>query len=273
MATARCASPAAPTWADCLVTRRDSRRIGRAAAEPAAVSNAFQAAARPKPPASPPARQHRGVLPNVCAHDALYRPRGAARAHRGPDRGRRSQGHPSWRLRHGPGSFRTGAAARGLLRRETLRLLRQRHRRADDGPAGEGRRAGRWRCCAPASPSPRPPKPWRCSAGRRSSSTCCPIRSTWTRPRWRRESPRRARPGLNPAGVIAVDLFGQPADYESIEAICAREKLWLICDAAQAFGASYRGRKLGTLRHGDHHQLLPRQAARRLWRRRRHLHR
>ena len=52
--------------------------------------------------------------------------------------------------------------------------------------------------------------------------------------------------GLNPAGVIAVDLFGQPADYEFIEAICAREKLWLICDAAQAFGASYRGRKLGT---------------------------
>lgn len=52
--------------------------------------------------------------------------------------------------------------------------------------------------------------------------------------------------GLNPVGVIAVDLFGQPADYESIEAICAREKLWLVCDAAQAFGASYRGRRLGT---------------------------
>jgi dTDP-4-amino-4,6-dideoxygalactose transaminase len=52
--------------------------------------------------------------------------------------------------------------------------------------------------------------------------------------------------GLKPVGVIAVDLFGQPADYESIEKICAREKLWLLGDAAQAFGASYRGRKLGT---------------------------
>jgi dTDP-4-amino-4,6-dideoxygalactose transaminase len=52
--------------------------------------------------------------------------------------------------------------------------------------------------------------------------------------------------GLNPAGVIAVDLFGQPADYDAIEPICTREGLWLLCDAAQAFGATYRGRKLGT---------------------------
>jgi dTDP-4-amino-4,6-dideoxygalactose transaminase len=51
---------------------------------------------------------------------------------------------------------------------------------------------------------------------------------------------------LNPAGVISVDLFGQPADYDAIEPICAREGLWLLCDAAQAFGATYRGRKLGT---------------------------
>ena len=52
--------------------------------------------------------------------------------------------------------------------------------------------------------------------------------------------------GLNPEGVIAVDLFGQPADYDAIEPICARENLWLIGDAAQSFGATYRGRKLGT---------------------------
>jgi dTDP-4-amino-4,6-dideoxygalactose transaminase len=44
-----------------------------------------------------------------------------------------------------------------------------------------------------------------------------------------------------------VDLFGQPADYDAIEAICAREDLWILCDAAQSFGASYRGRKLGTI--------------------------
>jgi len=53
--------------------------------------------------------------------------------------------------------------------------------------------------------------------------------------------------GLNPVGVIPVDLFGQPADYDAIEAICAREDLWILCDAAQSFGASYRGRKLGTI--------------------------
>ncbi|MCI4680465.1 DegT/DnrJ/EryC1/StrS family aminotransferase [Rhodoblastus acidophilus] len=51
---------------------------------------------------------------------------------------------------------------------------------------------------------------------------------------------------LNPVGVIAVDLFGQPADYDAIEPICARENLWLLCDAAQAFGATFLGRKLGT---------------------------
>lgn len=52
--------------------------------------------------------------------------------------------------------------------------------------------------------------------------------------------------GLNPVGVIAVDLFGQPADYDALAPICARENLWLLCDAAQAFGATYKGRKLGT---------------------------
>lgn len=53
--------------------------------------------------------------------------------------------------------------------------------------------------------------------------------------------------GLKPVGVIPVDLFGQPADYDAIEAICAREELWILCDAAQSFGASYRGRQLGTI--------------------------
>jgi UDP-2-acetamido-2-deoxy-ribo-hexuluronate aminotransferase len=51
---------------------------------------------------------------------------------------------------------------------------------------------------------------------------------------------------LDPVGVIAVDLFGQAADYDAIEPICDREGLWLLCDAAQAFGATFRGRKLGT---------------------------
>jgi dTDP-4-amino-4,6-dideoxygalactose transaminase len=55
------------------------------------------------------------------------------------------------------------------------------------------------------------------------------------------------RAGLTPAGVISVDLFGQPADYTEIEPVVSEAGLWMICDAAQAFGADYRGRKVGTI--------------------------
>jgi dTDP-4-amino-4,6-dideoxygalactose transaminase len=59
---------------------------------------------------------------------------------------------------------------------------------------------------------------------------------------------RKARSlGLEPVGVIAVDLFGQPADYDAIEPFCAREGLWLLCDAAQSFGATYKDRKVGSI--------------------------
>jgi dTDP-4-amino-4,6-dideoxygalactose transaminase len=53
--------------------------------------------------------------------------------------------------------------------------------------------------------------------------------------------------GLNPVGVIAVDLFGQPADYDAIEMVCNDNELWLLSDAAQSFGAQYKGRKVGTI--------------------------
>jgi dTDP-4-amino-4,6-dideoxygalactose transaminase len=53
--------------------------------------------------------------------------------------------------------------------------------------------------------------------------------------------------GLKAVGVISVDLFGRPADYEAIEAICKTYRLWLLSDAAQSFGASYKGRKVGTI--------------------------
>jgi dTDP-4-amino-4,6-dideoxygalactose transaminase len=61
------------------------------------------------------------------------------------------------------------------------------------------------------------------------------------------EGVRTARAeGLTPRALIAVDLFGQPADYDAIEAICAQHRLWLMADAAQSFGATYRGRRVGT---------------------------
>lgn len=53
--------------------------------------------------------------------------------------------------------------------------------------------------------------------------------------------------GFDPVGVIPVDLFGQPADYDAIEPFCAREGLWMLSDAAQSFGATYKGRKVGTI--------------------------
>jgi len=56
----------------------------------------------------------------------------------------------------------------------------------------------------------------------------------------------RAR-GLTPTAVIAVDLFGQPADYDAIEPVCAAHRLWVLSDAAQSFGATYKGRRVGTI--------------------------
>ncbi|MBV9062318.1 MAG: DegT/DnrJ/EryC1/StrS aminotransferase family protein, partial [Alphaproteobacteria bacterium] len=49
--------------------------------------------------------------------------------------------------------------------------------------------------------------------------------------------------------VMPVDLFGQPADYQSLEAVVAKEDLKLLVDTAQAFGATLKGR--GTAAIGD----------------------
>jgi len=54
------------------------------------------------------------------------------------------------------------------------------------------------------------------------------------------------RLGLKPVAVIPVDLFGQSADHDAIAAIAREEGLFVLDDACQAFGASYKGRRLGT---------------------------
>jgi dTDP-4-amino-4,6-dideoxygalactose transaminase len=51
--------------------------------------------------------------------------------------------------------------------------------------------------------------------------------------------------GLKPKAIIPVDLFGQSADHDAIGAIAGAEGLFVLDDAAQAFGASYKGRRLG----------------------------
>ena len=52
---------------------------------------------------------------------------------------------------------------------------------------------------------------------------------------------------LTPKALIPVDLFGLPADHDALAAIAKGEDLFVLDDAAQAFGASHHGRKLGTL--------------------------
>lgn len=53
--------------------------------------------------------------------------------------------------------------------------------------------------------------------------------------------------GLKPCGIIPVDLFGQPADYDAINKIAKTNNLWVMADAAQGFGGEYNGRKVGSL--------------------------
>lgn len=52
--------------------------------------------------------------------------------------------------------------------------------------------------------------------------------------------------GLKPRAVIPVDLFGQPADHDAISAIAEAEGMFVLDDAAQSFGASYKSQRLGT---------------------------
>lgn len=47
--------------------------------------------------------------------------------------------------------------------------------------------------------------------------------------------------------IIAVDFAGQPADYDALRALCDRHGLRLLADAAHSFGASWRGRPVGSL--------------------------
>lgn len=60
------------------------------------------------------------------------------------------------------------------------------------------------------------------------------------------ELERRAKSGRLPKAVITVDLYGQCADYERITEICRFYDVPIIEDAAEALGATYRGRSAGT---------------------------
>jgi len=52
---------------------------------------------------------------------------------------------------------------------------------------------------------------------------------------------------LRPRGIIPVDLFGQPADYDRINAVAGKYGLFVLEDAAQSFGGAYKGQRAGSL--------------------------
>lgn len=53
--------------------------------------------------------------------------------------------------------------------------------------------------------------------------------------------------GLNPSAIIAVDLFGQPADIDALNDIARAEGLKVLVDGAQSFGGGSKGRKVGCM--------------------------
>ena len=50
-------------------------------------------------------------------------------------------------------------------------------------------------------------------------------------------------------GIIAVHLYGHPADMDAINHVAGVHGLWVVEDAAEAHGATYKGRPVGTLGH------------------------
>lgn len=61
----------------------------------------------------------------------------------------------------------------------------------------------------------------------------------------RDEVRERIAGGRKPAAVVAVDIYGQCADYDRIETVCRQYDIPLIEDSAEALGATYKGRQAG----------------------------
>ncbi|MFP5304510.1 MAG: DegT/DnrJ/EryC1/StrS family aminotransferase [Gammaproteobacteria bacterium] len=74
--------------------------------------------------------------------------------------------------------------------------------------------------------------------------------------------PKRLEAAIGPAtrAVVPVDLYGQCADYEAIDAVVRRHRIAVVADAAQSFGARSRGRgagSMGTIAVPSFHPSMP----------------
>jgi len=63
--------------------------------------------------------------------------------------------------------------------------------------------------------------------------------------------------GLKPKAVIPVDLFGLPADHDAVAEVAHAENLFILDDAAQGFGGTYKGRAVGSLGHATATSFFP----------------
>ena len=63
--------------------------------------------------------------------------------------------------------------------------------------------------------------------------------------------------GLKPKVVIPVDLFGLPADHDAIAEVSDAEKLFILDDAAQGFGGTYKGKPIGIFGHATATSFFP----------------
>jgi dTDP-4-amino-4,6-dideoxygalactose transaminase len=58
-------------------------------------------------------------------------------------------------------------------------------------------------------------------------------------------------------GIIPVHLYGHPADMDRILAIAAKHKLWVLEDCAQAQGASYKNKRVGSMALAGAYSFFP----------------